>query len=51
MIPLEKFKESLGSTAQVLSEKEILELRDSQDQMAEIFFDLWLKKTKEKVRQ
>jgi hypothetical protein len=51
MISLEKFKESLGSTAQELSEKEILEIRDNQDQMAELFFSMWLKKAKEKMRQ
>lgn len=27
-----------------MSEKDILDLRDRQDQMAEIFFDMWLTK-------
>jgi len=41
MIGLLEFKKALGPTAEELSEKEILELRDNQDQMAEIFFAMW----------
>lgn len=47
MIDLEKFKKSLGGLAKELSEEEILKLRDNQDQMAEIFFNLWLKEVKQ----
>ena len=42
MIDLKEFKEALGSTAEELSEEEILKLRENQDQMAEIFFYSWL---------
>lgn len=42
MIELEKFKESLGDIRDKLTGAEILELRENQDKMAEIFFDLWL---------
>lgn len=51
MITLEKFKESLGSTAKELSEKEILELRDNQDQMAEVLFTMWLNGLKVKKNE
>ena len=43
MIPLQKFKESLGNKAKELTEEQILKLREQMDQMAEIFFDMWLK--------
>jgi hypothetical protein len=42
VIDLEKYKKSLGSMADKMSESEILELRDLQDKEAEIFFNLWL---------
>jgi len=42
MIDLEKFKESLGDIKNELSEEEILRLRKNQDEMSEIFFNLWL---------
>jgi hypothetical protein len=42
MINLEEFKKSLGDIKDKMSEKEILELRENQDKMAEIFFDSWL---------
>lgn len=45
MIALEDYKKALGTLANELSEEEILKLRDSQDQMAEIFFDMWFKQT------
>jgi hypothetical protein len=44
MIPLEEFKKSLGSLADSLSEEEILALREKLDRLAEIIFDLWLRK-------
>lgn len=52
MIDLNTYKNILirnGTTS--LSDEEIVKLRDQQDQMAEIFFDMWLKKVKEKARQ
>ena len=52
MIDLNTYKNILirnGTTS--LSDAEIVKLRDQQDQMAEIFFDMWLKKVKEKARR
>ena len=45
MIDLKDFKKSLGNLAKELSEEQILKLRDHQDQMAEVLFDMWLKKS------
>ena len=42
MISLEEFKKTLGDIKDKMSEKEILELRENQDKMAEIFVDMWL---------
>lgn len=42
MISLDKFKEALGDLKNELSEEEILKLRENQDQMADILFDLWV---------
>ena len=48
MISLEKFKGILEKNGvKDLSDEEILKLRDQQDQMAEVFFDMWLKGAKE----
>lgn len=44
MIPLQEFKDALGDEASKLTEEEILKLRDNQDQMAEIMFNMWLEK-------
>ena len=44
MIPLKEFKKSLGSLADTLSEEEILALREQLDHLAEIVFDIWLRK-------
>ncbi len=51
MIPLEKFKESLGSTVKELPEEEILELRNNQDQLAEVFFTIWLNNARTKKNE
>lgn len=51
MISLEDFKKSLGSKVKELSEEEVLELRDNQDQLAELFFAMWLKRAKERMKQ
>jgi hypothetical protein len=44
MIPLEEFKKSLGSIADTLTEEEILALREKLDRLADIVFDMWLRK-------
>lgn len=42
MVDLEKFKQSLGDLKNKLTEKEIIELWENQDRMAEVFFLMWL---------
>lgn len=49
MISVEKYKEALGFEADGLSEQEILRARQIQDDLAEIFFTMWLEKRKENV--
>jgi hypothetical protein len=44
MIPLEEFKKSLGPLADTLSEAEILALREQLDRLADVVFDMWLRK-------
>jgi hypothetical protein len=51
MISLKEFKKSLGVTAKSLSEEEILKLREQQDQMAEVFFSMWLNDIKTKKNE
>ena len=51
MIDLSAFKKSLGPLANKLSEKEILEVREHQDRLAEVFFDMWLNDTKKKKNE
>ena len=51
MIGLETYKKSLGKSAETMSEKQILELRDNQDRLAEILFDMWLKDTEKKKQK
>ncbi len=46
MIGILEFKKKLGEQAKELTEEEIIELRDNQDQMAEILFNMWLKEIK-----
>jgi len=49
MISLEKFKSVLEENGvKDLSDEGVLKLRDQQDQMAEIFFDMWLAKINKK---
>lgn len=43
LISLDDFKKSLGPVAQNMTEKQIEELRQKQDRMAEAIFDGWLK--------
>ncbi len=46
MLTPEKFKKSLGEEAKNLTEEEIVKLRDQMDQLADIFFDMWLEDIK-----
>jgi len=43
MIPLSKFKEKLGESANNLSDCEIEKVRDLQYQFADVLFDMWVK--------
>jgi hypothetical protein len=47
VISLEKFKSSLGETAEKMTEEQILKLREDQDKLADIFFYMWLKELKQ----
>ena len=49
MIPLKEFKDSLGDKAKELTEEQILKLRKQMDKMADVFFDMWLKKRNKKT--
>lgn len=51
VIKLKTFKKSLGKSAETMSEKQILELRDHQEKTAEIFFGLWQKDTEKKKQK
>ncbi len=46
MIDLDTFKKSLGVLAQELSEDEILDLRDSQDRLADVLLSSWISERK-----
>jgi hypothetical protein len=49
MISLEEYKKALGEELlKELSEEQILKLRNQQEQMAEIFFTMWLEKINKK---
>lgn len=48
MIPLQEFKDALGNEAKELTEKQILKLREHQDQEVEIYFNMWLEKKNKK---
>ncbi len=51
MIDLETYKKILIKNGTIdLSEEQIIKLRDQQEEMAEIFFDMWLKSVKEKEK-
>jgi hypothetical protein len=43
VIPLPEFKKLLGSVAENLSDKEILHIREMEDRLADIVFEMWLK--------
>lgn len=42
MIPLQEYKDALGDVAKELTEEQIVKLWHQQDQMADIFFNMWL---------
>jgi len=44
MIDLEKYKRSLGSVAESMTDEQIEKLRAMHDQIADLVFDIWLKK-------
>jgi len=47
MIPLEEYKKCFSKKLlEELTEEQILKLRENQDQMAEIFFQMWLEDRK-----
>lgn len=48
MIPLQEFKDALGGEAKELTEEQILKLRENQDRLAEIMFNMWLEEKGEK---
>lgn len=48
MLDLDTFKKHLGDTAFSMTNKEIEDLREQQDQMAEIFFNMWQEETNQK---
>ena len=50
MISIEEFKKALGGLADELTEEQILKVRDQQDQMAEIFFAMWLESINKKQK-
>lgn len=43
MITLQEFKNSLGKEAEGLTEEQIIKLKDQMEQMAEIYFNMWIK--------
>lgn len=47
MVNLDDFKKSLGNLANEMSEEQIIELREQQDKMAEVFFNSWLSETRQ----
>lgn len=51
MLSVEKFKELLGDVASKLSEDQILELRDHQEKMAEVFFCQWYQSLEKKKNE
>jgi hypothetical protein len=43
MIPLAEFKKLLGPAANGLSDDEIIAIRDLEDRLADVVFDMWLR--------
>lgn len=48
MIPLQAYKDASGEVAKELTEEQIIKLWHQQDQMADIFFTMWLEDIKKK---
>lgn len=48
MLSIEEFKKKLGRKADSFSESEIECLRVAEDQFADVFFDVWLRKRNQK---
>lgn len=46
MISVSKFRKKLGPRARLMSDSQIVRLRDAQYQLADIMFDKWLKNKK-----
>lgn len=46
MIPLDEYIKALGDTAKGFTEEQILKLRENQDHMAEIMFNMWTEEKK-----
>lgn len=47
---LEEFKVILGDKAKELTEEEIIKLKDNQEKMFNIFFNMWLKERNKKTQ-
>jgi hypothetical protein len=44
MIPFLEFKKLLGDTGTILSNEEVESIRDTEERLADILFDSWLRK-------
>lgn len=50
MLDFNTFKKKLGDIALTMTDEEIKRLLKNQDKMAEILFNMWLKKIKRKIK-
>jgi hypothetical protein len=48
MISIEEYKKALGAKADDLTEERIIQMRDMQDALSELFFTMWLQEVTEK---
>lgn len=48
MISIEEYKKSLGAKADDLTEERVIQMRDMQDALSELFFTMWLQEVTEK---
>ena len=48
MLSLQEFKDTLGDEGKDLTEGQIIELKDSLEQMAELCWDVWLEEKRNK---
>lgn len=51
MISLKEFKKSLGIIAEDMTDIEIEQLRNLQDQLADTIFNIWLENKNNKIKQ